>query len=573
MAASTSRSSTSSAYSWARRLWRSRWLLLVAASWVETCTGLNVMYATFSPAIKSSLSYNQKQISRLGVAKDFGNAAEIIAGFLSQVISSRALLFLGGFQFLLGYGILWLIVKNIIPAPPFWMVFVLIFIGANAQKYLDMAAVVSSLPSFPDSRGSLLGVLKAFKGLSGAIFSHIYSAFFSPVRSAALLIVAIGPAMISFITSPVIRRVGRAYTEDKRMENWTYAVLYIICFIIAGYMVFLLFFENDLPAGDYRNILTRLGLLLLILSPLVPALVNVTVQEKRVGTILEGPLNEALIDNESRKSRMARDSEDECQNGSQQKEKIVASEAVNSHVTRSPFWKCDHQAFQLGDEVTFLQALRTPELWLLFFALYCGLGSGSTALDNLGQMAQAQGYENTHIFVSIFSISSYLGHLISGHMSEVITRCIPRPATLIMVEGLMLLSQFLFAMAWKGSLHFATIFLGLSYGSFSSVNPAVSSELFGFKSFGPIFGFLTLSAPASSTILAGFVAGAIYDKEAEKQKASECAGQVCFFLTCWIMVGVCACGMLLSAILSWRVREIYRRKLQRSTSNCQRSLC
>jgi hypothetical protein len=100
--------------------------VLVGASWVETCTGLNVMYATFSPALKSSLSYNQQQISRLGVAKDFGNAAEIIAGCLSQVLSSRGLLFLGSAQFFLGYGILWLLVVQKLPCtPPFWMVGIL----------------------------------------------------------------------------------------------------------------------------------------------------------------------------------------------------------------------------------------------------------------------------------------------------------------------------------------------------------------------------------------------------------------------------------------------------------------
>lgn len=139
-------------------------------------------------------------------------------------------------------------------------------------------------------------------------------------------------------------------------------------------------------------------------------------------------------------------------------------------------------------------------------------------------------------------------------------RGLPRPASLIVVEGIMLVAQFLFAMAWEGSLYLATIFLGFSYGSFSSINPAISSELFGLKSFGPIFGLLTLSAPASSTVLAGFVAGAIYDKEAEKQHSSECTGQVCFFLTCWIMVGVCAVGMVLSGALSWRARGVYQRK-------------
>ncbi|MCO5596251.1 hypothetical protein L7F22_050311 [Adiantum nelumboides] len=284
-----------------------------------------------------------------------------------------------------------------------------------------MAAVVSTLPSFPDSRGSLLGVLKAFKGLSGAIFSHIYSTFFSPHRSAALLIVAIGPALVAFITSPIVRPVGRTHTEDKRMENRMYAILYTICFLIAGYMVFLLFFQSDLPAGDPRSILMILGLLVLIASPLVPTVVSVTVQARKTENILEGSLNEALIHSESGQPSILLGGLEDDSAERQKEEKPPTLATTQPPVVRSFFGR-GGQAFQLGEEIMLSQALQTPEFWLLFFALYCGLGSGFTALDNLGQMAQAQGYESTQTFVSIFSISSYLGHLVGGHVSEVVTR-------------------------------------------------------------------------------------------------------------------------------------------------------
>jgi uncharacterized membrane protein (DUF485 family) len=65
-------------------------------------------------------------------------------------------------------------------------------------------------------------------------------------------------------------------------------------------------------------------------------------------------------------------------------------------------------------------------------------------------------------------------------------------------------------------------------------------------------------------VLAGFVAGTVYDREAEKQHSPECKGQSCFHLTCLIMVAVCALGMILSAVLSWRTRDVYRRRLESS---------
>lgn len=526
------------------------------------------MYATFSPAIKSSLDYNQKQISRLGVAKDFGNAADIIAGFLSQFVSSRTLLFLGALQFLLGYGFLWLIVMDKIPAPPFWTVLLLIFVGANAQKYLDIAAVVSCLPNFPDSRGSLLGVLKAFKGLSGAIFSLFYSTFFSPLRSAALLIVALGPSVVAFIASFFVRPIRADISkDDKRSEGITYTILYVICTLIAAYMVIVLFFKNDLEAGDYRKILLFSGLILLILMPLIAPVISVSVLNKEnSGMGIEAPLVQGL--SKIRDTAIS-DDQNSLLQGLNNSNLQADEQNVAFPITRrstTGFWRRMGEAFkerpQIGEELTFFQTLLTFEFWLMFMALYCGLGTGSTALDNLAQMAEAQGYENTTTFVSIFSISSYVGHLVGGHMSEVLVSkyTLPRPVSLIVVEGVMLVAQFLFAMAWPGTIYAASGCLGLAYGSFSSINPAISSELFGLKSFGPTFGLLALSAPASSSILAGVIAGALYDKAAEEQGSTDCTGQVCFYVTCWIMVGVCALGMALSAVLSWRTRGVYRHK-------------
>ena len=294
--------------------------------------------------------------------------------------------------------------KQVNQSTDFMQVFVLIFVGANAQKYLDMAAVVSTLPSFPDSRGSLLGVLKAFKGLSGAIFSHVYSAFFAPLRSAALLIVAFGPTLVAVITSPFVRPVGKTYAEDRKTENTMYILLYGICFLIAGYMVFLLFFQTSVPAGgSSRNIMLFLGLLVLILSPLAPALISALWLSRETDIPpIESGLSEALL--------LQGTSNNDVE-GLEESDHVYAG-------ADQPIMPA-----QVGGDLSVSQSLQTMELWLLFFALYCGLGSGSTALDNLGQMAQAQGYEDTQTFVSIFSISSYMGHLVGGHSSEMLVRC------------------------------------------------------------------------------------------------------------------------------------------------------
>lgn len=43
-------------------------------------------------------------------------------------------------------------------------------------------------------------------------------------------------------------------------------------------------------------------------------------------------------------------------------------------------------------------------------------------IDNLGQMSQSLGYDNTHVFVSMISIWNFLGRVGGGFFSEIIVR-------------------------------------------------------------------------------------------------------------------------------------------------------
>ena len=76
-----------------------------------------------------------------------------------------------------------------------------------------------------------------------------------------------------------------------------------------------------------------------------------------------------------------------------------------------------------GEDFTLLQALVKADFWLLFWSLLCGAATGLTAIDNMGQMSQSQGYSNSNIFVSMMSIWNFLGRLIGGYASEILARC------------------------------------------------------------------------------------------------------------------------------------------------------
>lgn len=99
-----------------------RWLVFVAAMWIQSCAGIGYLFGSISPVIKGSLSYNQRQVARLGVAKDLGDSVGFLAGSLCEILPLWAALFIGALQNFVGYGWVWLVVTGRSPVLPLWAV-------------------------------------------------------------------------------------------------------------------------------------------------------------------------------------------------------------------------------------------------------------------------------------------------------------------------------------------------------------------------------------------------------------------------------------------------------------------
>lgn len=105
-----------------RSLVHNRWLVFVAAMWVQAVAGTGYLFGSLSPVIKSSLGYNQRQIARLGVAKDLGDSIGFLAGTLCEILPLWAALLVGVLQNFVGYGWVWLVVTGRTPRMPLWAV-------------------------------------------------------------------------------------------------------------------------------------------------------------------------------------------------------------------------------------------------------------------------------------------------------------------------------------------------------------------------------------------------------------------------------------------------------------------
>ncbi|OVA09556.1 Nodulin-like [Macleaya cordata] len=572
-----------------------RWLVFVAAMWVQSVAGVGYLFGSISPAIKSSLNYNQRQVARLGVAKDLGDSVGFLAGSLCEVLPIWGALMVGAVQNLVGYGWVWLIVTHRVPTLPLWAMCILIFVGTNGETYFNTAALVSCVQNFPKSRGPVVGILKGFAGLGGAILTQVYALVNSPDHASIIFMVAVGPSMVVIALMFIVRPVG-GHKQVRPSDGSSFTFIYSVCLVLAAYLMGVMLVEDLVDLSHYVVIIFTVFLFVLLLLPIV---IPVTL------TFFSGqrsPAEENLLP-ETPKLEPTRSSQDlnEVIFSEVEDEKPTEVDLLPANERQKRIAQLQAKLFQAaaegavrvkrrkgphrGEDFTLMQALIKADFWLIFFSLLLGSGSGLTVIDNLGQMSQSLGYDNPHIFVSMISIWNFLGRIGGGYFSEIVVRdyAYPRPVSMAVAQVIMAVGHFFFAMGWPGAMHIGTLLIGLGYGAHWAIVPAAASELFGLKKFGALYNFLTLANPAGSLVFSGVIASSIYDREAEKQaqmhqqlvhnsrsmlrrivdgvlavdEPLKCDGSICFFLTSMIMSGFCVVAVVLSMILVQRTKIVY----------------
>ncbi|XP_050233995.1 protein NUCLEAR FUSION DEFECTIVE 4-like [Mercurialis annua] len=566
-----------------------RWLVFVAAMWIQSCAGIGYLFGSISPVIKSSLNYNQRQLASLGVAKDLGDSVGFLAGSLSEFLPLWGALLVGALQNLVGYGWVWLIVTGRATVLPLWAMCILIFVGNNGETYFNTAALVSCVQNFPKSRGPVVGILKGFAGLSGAILTQIYTVIHSPDHASLIFMVAVGPFMVVIGLMFIIRPVG-GHRQIRQSDYSSFTFIYSICLLLAAYLMGVMLLEDLGDVNHTMIVIFTVGLFVLLILPIVipislsffrdsidPAeetLLSPTEKQEvgRSGTDTPEVIMSEMEDEKPNEVDLLPASERHKRIAQLQAKlfQAAAEGAVRIKRRRGP-----HR----GEDFTLTQALIKADFWLIFVSLLLGSGSGLTVIDNLGQMSQSLGYDNTHIFVSMISIWNFLGRVGGGYFSEIIVRdyAYPRPVAMALAQFIMAIGHVFFAFGWPGAMYIGTLLIGLGYGAHWAIVPAAASELFGLKKFGALYNFLTLANPAGSLVFSGLIASSIYDREAERQAHAhnmrtagslvsglvgldepyKCVGSVCYFLTSMIMSGFCIIAVMLSLFLVHRTKVVY----------------
>ncbi|RCV40422.1 hypothetical protein SETIT_9G052200v2 [Setaria italica] len=554
-----------------------RWFMVFACLLILSASGATYIFGIYSKVLKSSLGYDQRTLNTLSFFKDLGANVGVLSGLINEVTPPWVVLAMGAAMNLVGYLMIYLAIDGRTARPPVWLMCIYICVGANSQSFANTGALVTCVKNFPESRGIVLGLLKGFVGLSGAIFTQLYLAIYGDDAKSLVLLIAWLPAAVSILFVHTIRimpyprptRRGAAAGASSATSNDAFFCFLYISIALATYLLVMIVVQKQVNFSHAAYGVSAAALLLVLFLPLAV----VVKQEYKIQKELQESLREhPTVTVEKPAADLQMVAADEPAANKSQLQSTTEQTEETSPPPSGCLGSCLRHMFSppaQGEDYTILQALVSVDMLVLFLATICGVGGTLTAIDNMGQIGQSLGYpaKSINTFVSLISIWNYAGRVTSGFASEIfLTRYrFPRPLMLTLVLLLSCVGHLLIAFGVPQSLYAASVVIGFCFGAQWPLLFAIISEVFGLKYYSTLYNFGSVASPIGAYVLNVRVAGGLYDAEAARQHGGSlaggdktCIGVQCFRKAFLIITAATVAGALVSLVLVWRTRKFYK---------------
>ncbi|CAJ2634213.1 unnamed protein product [Trifolium pratense] len=504
----------------------SRWISTVASIWIQCTSGSLYTFSIYSQTLKSTQHYDQSTLDIVSVSKDIGVNVGVLSGLLYDFLATRTSIgpwivhFLGSAQCFLGYFLIWAAVSGLLPPVPVPIMCLFMFVTAHGQSFFNTSNVVTGVHNFPYYSGTIIGILKGFLGLSGAILIQVYRTIFNNNPVSYLLMLSLLPPINTSILMWFVRihNTHDAVSEEKKYLN----KFSLMALVIAAYLMIIIILENIFTLQLSIRIFTFILLMMLLASLLCIAF----------------KAHEKCASDSTSESFLTEGSN------------LIAREDSSRN----------QRTMRQGENLNLFKAAKTLNFWILFVSMACGMGSGLATVNNMSQIGESLGYSTieTGSLVALYSIWNFLGRFGAGYVSDYFlhTRRWARPLFMVITLMIMSIGHVVIAYGLPGALYVGSILVGICYGSQWSLMPTITSEIFGVEHMGSIFNTISVASPVGSYIFSVRVVGYMYDKEAPEE-GNICVGTHCFMFPFLIMASATILGSLTALCLFLRTRRFY----------------
>nr|WDA42972.1 nuclear fusion defective 4 [Fagopyrum tataricum] len=373
------------AVSFIRKLLLGRWYMMFGAFLIMAGAGATYLFGVYSKEIKSTLGYDQSTLNLMGTFKDLGANVGVLSGLIAEVVPIPVVLIIGSLMNFFGYFMIWLAVTGRIAKPSVTMMCLYICVGANSQNFANTGSLVTCVKNFPQGRGMMLGLLKGYVGLSGAVFTQLYHAIYGDDAKSLILLIGWLPAILSilFIFNMKIMEASRHPRETVVFYQYLFVSVLLALTAMALTIV-----QRTVNFSRTAYIGSAVLVCFWLFLPFVIAVREEHLDWKQRKKEESNPKLEVVVKEEVEKST---------------KEESVPVPCYGSIFKKPP----------RGEDYSILQALLSVDMIILFLGTFCGLGCSLTAVDNLGQIGESLGYPTKTVstFVSLVSIWNYFGRV------------------------------------------------------------------------------------------------------------------------------------------------------------------
>ncbi|KAF4387451.1 hypothetical protein F8388_011599 [Cannabis sativa] len=521
-----------------------QWLSLVGIIWLQAINGTNTNFPAYSSQLKHAFSMSQLQLNNLAFASDAGKLFGWFSGIASVYLPLWLVLLIGSVLGLIGYGLQYLSITNQISSLSYIQIFILTVLAGNSICWLNTVSYLVAIRNFPRRYRQLaVGVTTSYQGLSAKIYTDVASSIFSfsngttEKAQAYLLLNSVLPLGVTVITAPFARvmKVGTVARDGGGDMNVGFVVMFVITIITGVYAVI-----SSLGLIMSSSALKRvIGTCVFLLAPLLIPLAEKIRQvfEKYYSSVInretrvyhftiddENSNNDVETDRLDREgSKSERGSQDD-QNGRERE--VVIINGQDDHGDD------DGDGVGAREEIGVKKMLLRIDFWLYFFCYFFSATLGLVFLNNLGQIAESRGSNNTSSLVSLSSAFGFFGRLMPSLLDYFFSRrrkssVVSSPALIAILVAPMGGAFLLLLNSTHIVLYISTAIIGVCTGAITSVSVSTTSELFGAKNFSVNHNVLVANIPIGSFVF-GYLAALLYHQQGNGRSDGKCIGTKCY---------------------------------------------